>query len=116
MCDAQQGTAIIELEPEGPIQVDDSQESEGEHNVLHANLQKLAEAATKLCQMINSVEFDEWMIADLTVASANVDKIYHLLESQAGSPEQENPNMEYSETENDTADYANMGQMTSIKY
>ena len=104
MCDAQQGTAIIEIEPDGPIGVE---QGEGEHEVLYSDVKKLVDASTQLLQMINSVELEEWMIAELTVASANVSKIYHLLDSKNESEVEE---------VSDVATFANMAQQPSVEY
>lgn len=75
---------MLEIEPEGELEVDEVGEDVGEiDEVLLSDLKKLADYSQKLLDVCKTSELDTWMIAKLIKASDYVSDVWHRLDAKA---------------------------------
>lgn len=73
----EEGGIVMEIEPE-------MDHDDGEGNiVLYSDLKKLSEYSQKLNEICKNVEFEDWMVAQLTKASDYVSEVWHRLDAQS---------------------------------
>lgn len=76
--EAPEQDVVMEIEPIAPVEPEFDEKNE----VLQAELKKLAEYSQRLYDL-NGVEFDDWMVSAITIASTYVSDVWHRLDAKA---------------------------------
>jgi hypothetical protein len=84
----EEAEVMLEFEPEGPVEVDDSMglgmetQEEELDEVLHSDIKKLADYSQRLLQVKHG-DLDTWMVAKLIKASEYVSDVWHRVDAKA---------------------------------
>lgn len=88
---------MLEIEPEGPIEIDDTvgldSPEEEMDEVLYSDIKKLAEYSNRILKEVKHSDLDTWMVAKLIKASDYVMDVWHHVDSKVDFANDQDPNI-----------------------